>query len=261
MPSPFPGMDPYIERPNIWPDFHSDLAAQIRAELNRRVQPGYVARIVPHVIYELVELSQRRQIQPDVAIYRSQRPMPRAGVAVAPIAPAPVISRVPMEEMVETFSVEIVTADENVLVTAIEILSPVNKTPGHDAYKGYLRKRRDLLYSEVHLLEIDLLRAGTRPQLTQPVPDAPYYVVLSREERRPTVEVWPIQLHESLPVLPVPLLAPDADVPLDLGMIVREVYDRGAYGALINYQEAPLPPLTKAEKEWLTQHLQVAGLS
>ena len=187
MPSCFSGMDPYIEHTTIWPDFHAALAAQIRAELNRRIQPNYVARIVPHIT--------------------------KTSVAVAPIAPAPVISRVPMEEMVETFSVEIVTADENVLVTAIEILSPVNKTPGHDAYKGYLRKRRDLLYSEVHLLEIDLLRAGTRPQLTQPVPDAPYYVVLSHEERRPTVEVWPIQLHEPLPVLPVPLLAPDPDVP------------------------------------------------
>lgn len=257
MPSPFPGMDPYIEQPDIWPDFHSDLAAQIRTELNRRIQPGYVARIVPHVTYEVVELTQRRQIQPDVGVF--QTPPPGTSVAVAPIKPAPVTSRVPMDEIAETYSVEIVTTDENVLVTAIEILSPVNKRPGHEAYKGYLRKRRDLLYSEVHVLEIDLLRAGTRPPLTQAVPEAPYYVVLSRQERRPLVEVWPIQLADPLPILPVPLLPSDPDVPLDLGAIVREVYERGAYGALINYQEMSLPPLTKTEKEWLIDHLQLGG--
>jgi uncharacterized protein DUF4058 len=33
MPSPLPGMDPYIEAPNIWSDSHGDLAAEMRAEL------------------------------------------------------------------------------------------------------------------------------------------------------------------------------------------------------------------------------------
>ena len=35
------------------------------------------------------------------------------------------------------------------LVTAIEILSPVNKRPGHDAQRDYERKRRELLRSHI----------------------------------------------------------------------------------------------------------------
>ena len=93
--------------------------------------------------------------------------------------------------------------------TYIGILSSVNKRPGHQAHLAYQRKRRNLVYSEVHLLEIDLLRGGGRPPLVRPVPPAAYYVVLSRAERRPRVDVWPIQLSDCLPVLPVPLLAPD----------------------------------------------------
>jgi Protein of unknown function (DUF4058) len=102
------------------------------------------------------------------------------------------------------------------------------------------------------LLEIDLLRGGERPPLERPVPSAAYYVVLSRAERRPRVDVWPIQLWDRLPVLPVPLLEPDPDVALDLGAAVASVYERGAYTQQIDYrQSAPPPPLTNAEAEWL----------
>ena len=137
-------------------------------------------------------------------------------------------------------------------MTVIEILSPVNKRPSHEAYLAYQRKRRDLLRSEVHLLEIDLLRGGERPQLERPVPAAPYYVILSRAQRRPTVEVWPIQLADCLPVLPVPLLEPDPDVPLDLGGAVARVYERGAYASQIDYRQQPPPPVyCKADAGWL----------
>ena len=67
----------------------------------------------------------------------------------------------------------------------------MNKRPSHEAYHDYQRKRRALLRSTTHLLEIDLLRGGERPRLAQPVPRAPYYVTLSRVDRRPYVEVWP----------------------------------------------------------------------
>ncbi len=90
------------------------------------------------------------------------------------------------------YRVEIHTAEEELLVTVIEILSPANKHPGHETTLEYRRQRRDLFRSAAHLLEIDLLRAGERPPLEEAVPDAPYYVMLSRAERRPRVEGWPI---------------------------------------------------------------------
>lgn len=256
--SPFPGMDPYIEVPRIWSDFHGDLAGEIRASLNRQIRPSYFAALTPYVTYETIEVTQKKTygMYPDVGIWRRSSADP-GGVAVADIVEStPVESTVSLELPLELFSVEIRTAGDEILVTSIEILSPVNKQRGHDAYLDYLRKRRDLLRSAAHLLEIDLLRAGARPSLEQPVPLAPYYVMLSRATHRPHVSVWPIALNARLPVLPVPLLEPDPDVLLDLGAVVASVYERGGYDARIDYR-TPVPPPTLDEQEaaWVEQLL------
>jgi Protein of unknown function (DUF4058) len=148
--------------------------------------------------------------------------------------------------------VEIRTTGQEELVTVIEILSPVNKRPSHEAFREYERKRRDLLHLSVHLLEIDLLRGGTRPPLEGPVPAASYYGVLSRVERRPSVKVWPIRLPEALPTVPVPLLEPDPDASLDLSAVVASVYERGGYEDRIDYREPPPPPaLSEDEAAWV----------
>ncbi len=179
-------------------------------------------------------------------------------MAVAPISPSlPVESSVELEIPFRLSSVEVREVNTMQLVTAIEILSPVNKRPGQDAYEEYQRKRRELLRSQAHLLEIDLLRAGTRPPLRQSVPTAPYYVVLSRVNLRPRVEVWPIQIWEPLPRLPVPLLDPDPDAVIEFGAIVAEVYKRGAYAALIDYQKSsPVPAFEQADQVWIDRLLQ-----
>lgn len=132
MASPFPGMDPYVEEPEIWSDFHSNIAMEIQAQLNPVIRPRYVARLIPRVTYEVVESS--------------------------------------LELPLRLISVEIHTTGTLELVTAIEILSPANKRKGHDAFRDYHRKRRELLRSAAHLLELDLLRAGERPPLERPVP-------------------------------------------------------------------------------------------
>lgn len=260
MPSPFPGMDPYIEKPEIWSDFHGDLAAEIRATLNTTIQPRYVARMIPYVTYEVIEVAESRGVRPDVGVWHTQPPdEPSEGVATA-VTPAPAESLIPLEVPQRLYSVEIRSVEDMLLVTAIEILSPVNKRRGHEAYQNYLRKRRELLRSEAHLMEIDLLRGGERPPLEKPVPAAPYYVTLSRVERRPRVEVWPIQLADELPILPIPLLEPDPDTPLDLGTVVARVYERGGYAVLIDYSEPPPPPLSEEEAKWLDRHLREAGV-
>jgi len=138
--------------------------------------------------------------------------------------------------------------------------SPVNKRPGQPGWRTYRRKRTDLLRSTAHLLEIDLLRGGERWPLREPVPPAPYYITLSRYERRPTVEVWPLQLADPLPVLPIPLLDPDPDVPVDLGALVRAVYERGGYASRIDYRrEPPPPPLALADRDWVAARLDQHG--
>ncbi len=259
MPSPFPGMDPFLESPEIWVDFHNNLASEIQATLNRLLPPHYVARLTPRFVYEMVEIAEARVVRPDVGVYRTQPAAEAAPVATATVT-APVESVVPLEEGVRFHSVEILEVPTLRLVTAIEILSPVNKRVGHRAREDYLRKRRSILWSDAHLMEIDLLRGGQRMPLEKPVPKAAYYVVLSRSYRRPIVEVWPIQLWERLPVVPVPLRLPDPDVPLDLSAVVATVYDRGAYERLIDYRQSPPPPLTAEEEAWIEQVLREKGL-
>ncbi len=252
MPSPFPGMDPYIEDSEIWSDFHLDLAAEIRTRLNQIIQPDYVARLTPRVTYEIVEIAKTRMIRPNVGVWQAQPPQRTPlGTAVV-IPPAPTTSTVKLEVPIRVANVEVRKTGTLELVTAIEILSPVNKQPSHDAYHEYLRKRRELLRSSANLLEIDLLRGGQRPPLEEPVTDAPYYVTLSRADNRPIIEVWPIQLQERLPLLPVPLLEPDPDAPLDLAAIVVDVYERGGYATLIDYQQTPpAPKMSDAQLLWL----------
>ena len=255
MPSPFPGMDPFIESRRIWSDFHLDLAAEIRAHLNARIQPGYYATAVTYITYEVIAVTQSEPhaASPDVSVWRTDLRVPTQDVT-AVIDPPPVQSMVPLEVPVRLARVEVRAAGADTLVTAIEILSPINKRPGRERQR-YLRKRRELLRSEVHVMELDLLRGGERSPLETAVPPAPYYVTLARVEHRPSVDVWPIQLAARLPVLPVPLSAPDPDVPLDLRAIVPVVYERGGYATRIDYrQPVPLPPLTPEQQAWV-EHL------
>ncbi|MBX2997557.1 MAG: DUF4058 family protein [Caldilineaceae bacterium] len=257
MASPFPGMDPYIEQSRIWADFHSDLASEIRAYLNAQIRPAYFARLTPYTTYEVIEVAQSRLqgVRPDVGVMQRRPLLPHAGTATL-TEPAPVESIVKMEAPLEIMSIEIRHASEEYLVTAIEILSPVNKQRGHEAHRDYQRKRRELLRSNVHFIEIDFLRAGERSPLDRPVPPAPYYVSLSREGQRPKILVWPIPLNARLPTIPVPLAHGDPDATLNLAQVVAAVYERGGYDVQIDYREAaPPPPLSEEEEQWVDQSL------
>lgn len=252
MPSPFPGMDPYIEARREWPDFHADLAGEIRARLNTSLQANYYATTIIHTAYDVIEITQRdtHSISPDVSVWRTS-PTVYPSTTVAVIDPPLAESQIPLEVEVRLANVEVREAGTDRLVTAIEILSPVNKRAGVQREK-YLRKRQELFRSDVHVMEIDLLRGGKRSPLSITPPSAPYYVTLGRARNRPRVHVWPIQLQDRLPRLPIPLLAPDPDVVLDLGAVVREVYERGAYSRRIDYaQPVPPPELTAEQQTWV----------
>src|SRR6516164_1643463 len=68
MPSPFPGMDPYLETPDLWPDVHHELISQIRHQLNPRLRPKYVARVELRVYISDDDDPGRKVIIPDVRI-------------------------------------------------------------------------------------------------------------------------------------------------------------------------------------------------
>lgn len=247
MPSPFPGMDPFLEAAEVWEDVHANFATELRAQLQPQLVPRYVAVLTPYVTYEDVAISIPTAIKPDVAAV----PAPILGVtAVAePEVPA------------RTQRIEIRAVGSQNLVTVIEIRSPTNKQPGSANFEAYARKRRDLLRSDVHLLEIDLLRRGVRWPLETPLPDAPYFVFLSRVEERPTVAIWPLTFRAALPIVPVPLRTPDQDVTVDLAAALAQVYEQGAYALRCDYHnDPPGPELNPEDAAWLNTRLREWGL-
>ncbi|MGQ9875451.1 MAG: DUF4058 family protein [Chloroflexus sp.] len=257
---PFPGMDPYLEQPALWPDVHARLISAMCDAIQEQLGPAYIALITPYIALESIEIAPTRQaFVPDIGVLHDDPA--DTGTATATITPAPLTLPVQMTVPTRYARIEIRAVVQQTLITAIELLSPANKRPGLDGADAYEKKRQELFASSVHLLEIDLLRGGIRPQLARPLPPTAYCVFLSRAYRRPLVDVWPIALSDPLPVLPVPLSYPDPDVALDLGAVLRQVYRRAHYERLIDYRaDPPPPPLAPDEAAWLDQHLRAMGL-
>ncbi len=250
-------MDPYIEHTEVWEDFHQNLASEIQAQLNPQLAPSYYAAVTPRLTFEEVRIAYKpRGIVPDVGVFQTSPFTVGASVA---IADAPLVKDAPTVEMeAHEASVEIRTVSQDDLVTAIEILSRANKRYGTIDWGAYQSKRQALLHSLAHLMEIDLLRAGTRTAIElEPLPDASYFVFLNRNVNRSRFEIWPIRLPDPLPIVPVPLNAPDPDVALDLNRAVHAIYERAAYFRRIDYRNSPPEPaLSPDNARWVDEVLQ-----
>ena len=260
MPSPFPGMDPYLEG-EMWQEFHETLAGAIRAQLLPQLAPKYVALLAKRYVVDrpalgVFDLPASHAIYPDVHIVEPP------GRRIAETRHGAVVVDEPTVEVasymnVPQLSVEIRDVAQRRLVTIIEILSPANKY-GEGKFE-YNQRRVELMRTETHVLEIDLLRQGARIPLQGDVPPAHYYVYLSRSQRRPFTQVWPIGLRERLPTVPVLLLPPDPDVVLDIQAAVRACFDLVGYERLLDYSAPPPPELDATHGAWVADLLQKRG--
>jgi hypothetical protein len=242
MPSPFPGMDPYLEG-SLWQSVHFQLSMEIARQLAPKLRPRYLALTPERFVYEVPEevAITTRSLYPDVGLIDTGRPGSVPGETGVATVPLRIATLVPIA--VPHLSIEIRDAASRLLVTAIEVLSPTNKRG--DGREEYLAKRQRILRSTAHVIEIDLLRQGERVPMQQPLPSAPYFVLVGRAETRPIMYVWPVPLGESLPNIPVPLLPGDSDVMLDLQQALTSVYDSIGYDLAVDYTrppEVPLPP-------------------
>ena len=238
MPSPFPGMDPYLENRDLWPNFNNAFAAQICGTLNRTLPDGYLAKN---------DYRFETQIPPDDDDGGCERLL---------------------GDPVKVAFVEIREAAEpHVLVTVMTLIGPSNKHHSHDR-TAYSEMQRLVLNSDASLVEIDLLRQGERvlpsPLLEaeirhiQPPPD--YLVMVSPSWKRDP-QYWgytfyPIGIRAMLPCIAVPLKHDDIRLPLDLQEIFNRVYDAGAYrrGA-VNYKKPMHPPLAEDDAAWASTRL------
>jgi Protein of unknown function (DUF4058) len=257
MPSPFPGMDPYLEGA-LWTTVHFSLSAEIVRQLAPKLRPRYLVLPAERFVTETPEsvAISTADIYPDVSVAKTRAIAGTAqGTAIAP-APLELATIIPTP--IPHVTIEIRDTANRQLVTAIEVLSPTNKRG--DGRQEYLAKRRRILLSTAHLLEIDLLRQGQRVPMQKPLPSAPYFIFLSRAEKRPLTEIWPISLKEPLPVVPIPLLPDDADVALDMQQVFTTTYDLLGYDLALDYTQPPEIPLPKAEVAWAETLMHTAGL-
>jgi hypothetical protein len=250
MPSPFPGMDPYLEGPT-WMSFHGQLIAEIARQLAPRLRPKYVALMDERVVWDAPEDDvwiDTVEAKPDVAVVHS----PHEGkIQGATALAAPLTMATVMPTPITHRSIEIRDVANRQLVCAIEALSPANKR-GRGRRKYWLKRGR-ILQSSAHLVEIDLLRQGHRVPMEGTLPARPYFVFVSRAQNRPKVGVWPIALADPLPQVPVPLLAGDADVSLDLQAALTAVYDGVGYDLVLDYTKPPPVKLAADELELANQ--------
>jgi hypothetical protein len=249
-------MDPYLEG-EMWQEFHGTLANQIRGQLIPLLKPKYVALLHKYNVLDQSGLgitgsSKKQAIYPDVSVTKVKEAIAPYETIVAPTVElvSPVTAEVPI------LQIEIRDVAERRLVTVIEILSPVNKQG--KGFRKYISKRADLLTTQTHLLELDLLREGERiPLVGGELPAAPYYAFLSRFTNHPYTAVWPIQLRDPLPTLPVPLLPPDDDVPLMLQAAVEACFELvGYHEYLLDYsQPPPPPPFSPEDAAWVGERV------
>lgn len=261
MPSPVPGMDPFIEACGLWEDFHPLLIAEIHRALASTVPERYVVRlgVRSYIVLTDSEGKDFHPLLPDVGITTpaSELSAKPASAAVAEAADEEAVS---MDAFVsteyrETF-IDIYARDpEKHLVTGIELLSPSNKRRGSEGWELYMRKRQGFLLGAANFVELDLLRGGGRLPMVSPWPTSPYALLVCRQQRAPRCRVWPASFQRPLRPIPVPLSPPDADVQLDLQPLIAAIYRRSRYEADLDYSHPLQPLLTESESAWMAERL------
>lgn len=262
MPSPFPGMDPYLESPEYFPDLHDSLVTYLQETLQPRLPEPYFAKKAKRVWLEHAG----RFIGPDVYVSRgASRTETSPEVPIATIAetgPVAVAAEpVPMIEVEEPY-LEIYTRrdGEKRLVATIEVLSPSNKSPSSEGRGLYLKKQLEILRSPVHLIEIDLLRGGehttavSRERMLEKTGPIDYHVSLHCSNEPEKFYIYPIRLPDRLPEIAIPLLPEDPAITVDLQAVFNRSYDTGPFRREVDYaHETPDPPLSAEQMRWVAE--------
>lgn len=254
MPSPFPGMDPYLEHPTLWPGVYQGLITFMWSALNAILPARYVASMGERVYVVQPE----RGIYPDVMVVQHpprQQQVAHGTEAMATVADPPWIVTITPVEIREVFIEILAVGEDNQVITVIEVLSPANKTASHGGRERYITKQREVLQSNAHLIEIDLLRRG---ECTVAAPYASlrrqgtwhYLTCLHRGGQGERYEVWAVTVRQPLPRFAVPLAFGDPDLVLELQTLFNRCYDEGAYGRRIDYHREPSPALSSEDTLW-----------
>src|SRR4051794_16347987 len=221
MPSPFPGMDPYLEDEKLWATFHHQLVSCLYQVLLPSLVDRYRARV-----------GQRHYVT-EQALFTS----------------------IIREEHHEEF-IEVRQRTDNRLVTLVDVVSPANKQT-NSGRQAYLDKRKEGRGANANLVEVDLVLQG-QPLLEYSrdnLPDWDYAVTVTRSTQPERYEIYTATLQKRLPKFRLPLAPDDRDTVLDLHATFTRCYDQGGFAAKIDYSRDPATALAAEDRRWLNEVL------
>ncbi|MEG4839694.1 DUF4058 family protein [Microcoleus sp. B9-D4] len=251
MPNPFPGMNPYLEHPDFWPEVYHLLISVIKESLTPQLRPKYRVAIEKR-IYEIKGENSLLVAIPDVSIQQKRRPtsaIASNAVAVASRTVQPLKVRIPVSEEFREGYLEVIDMTTKEVVTVLEVLSPANKRRGEGREK-YDNKRNKIFDSNTHLVEIDLLRGGEPLPVFGHSHKSDCRVLVSRSNQRLIADLYLFNLPDTIPAFPLPLRPEDVEPVLDLQALINQVYDRAGYDFEIDYTADAVPPLSETDAVW-----------
>ncbi|MBI3970947.1 MAG: DUF4058 family protein [Chloroflexi bacterium] len=287
MPSPFPGMDPYLEHPAIWPDVHTTLIVAIRDALVPLVRPRYYVAVEVRVFRSDASDLEVAAVADDAVVRHAGLPISNGGGGtlsgprnsdlfrsdgsdMSAGAPQDPSSRVLTVQLPQTVAVrerylEVREPETHEVIAVIEILSPTNKRPG-EGRRAYEEKRQRIASTRTNLVEVDLLRGGEplpvlrrgRPLPREELGD--YRILVSRGYQWNRADLYTFSIRAPIPEVPIPLREGEPEPNVDTQALMRSVYDRGGFDARIDYRRDPIPPLKPEDAAWADALLREHGL-
>jgi hypothetical protein len=262
MPSPFPGMDPYLEHPSAWPNIHHRLITAIADALAPQLLPKYQI-VVEERIYQVEGDDSILIGAPDVTVQQGKKvtelitkPIATSSLAVAePLSKSlskPISVTLTLPETIRQSYLEIREIGTAQVVTVIEVLSPVNKRPGKGRI-DYENKRSMVFASSSNFVEIDLLRQWKPLPVEAVQPESTYRILVSGQEKRPQADLYAFNLPDAIPNFPLPLRSEDICPVVNLRLLLDGIYDRSGYSFVIDYHQPPIPVLSKQDTAWMQE--------
>jgi len=261
MPSPFPGMDPFLEAADIWPEVHSRLIMALADDLAPELLPEYYVAIEKRTYMSTPDDSILLGIPDGVVMGQHELPAETrspASVATLPKEHQPQTVTVPLAEAVQERYLEIRETRTEKVITLVEVLLPKNKRPG-EGREAYLWKRQRVLTSASHWVEIDLFRQGL-PMLIQGAATPSHYRILgSQSDRRSEADLYAFNLQQSIPQFPLPLKSGNPGLSVDLKKLLDGLYDRAGYQLRLSLTAEALENLSPEGQAWVTSVLTAAN--
>ena len=251
---PFPGMNPWLENPLVWKGVHQRVITALADILAAQLEPRYFVAVETHTYISTMPSKPLQTRYPDLSILKVREAPVHYATTLN--APAPLVIDLPLPEPYEEPYLEVRLVPDGEVVTVIELLSHTNKQAG-DERRSYIKKREALIDSDVHFVEIDLLRAYPPMPFTEHL-TADYRIFIRRRELNRQAHLYAFTVRDPIPLFPLPLLPDDQEPLVDLGTLLHEVYDRARYRLVIDYSKPPSPQLEPADAAWAADCLAAA---